>query len=389
MKATYSIFTLCLFILFVIFGIKSNAQEQKYSLEVALTQDAVSNMNGGIKRGQAFLGLIDLGFTIDTEKLNLWENGNFHLQIQNTYGQTPTKSLVGDIQVFSNIENGTYTYLYQLWYKHQKENFSFILGKHDMNEEFFTSELAGEYINSSFGIMPTASINVPVSIFPYTTLGLAGSYKFNETFEARGGIYNGLPGKITHSNFGTDLNLKKQNGLLYVGELHFHDIFQNNRGTYKMGVFHHSGRFDNDINNDKPQKGVSGLYFIADQMIFTTDKLNEQGLGTMLQAGYSPNKHSISDYYLAFGLNYFGVFQGNQKDMLGIAIAHASMNNSSPSQEESEYASCETAFEMIYKLQILNNLSIQPNIQYILHPGMKKTRGNALVGLLRIQWNYN
>lgn len=388
MKTVYPIFTLWLVMLLILSGEKSNAQEEKFSLDAALTKDAINNMNGGIKRGHAFLGLIDLGFNINTEQFNLWENGNFYLHIQNTYGQTPTENLVGDIQVFSNIENGTYTYLYQFWYKHQKENFSFIAGKHDMNEEFFTSELAGEYINSSFGIMPTASLNVPVSIFPYTTLGFVGNYKINETFEAKGGIYNGIPGEITHSNFGTDLNLKKQNGLFYVGELHLHDIFQNNPGTYKVGLFHHSGKFDNVLNTEKEKKGLSGFYFIADQMIFTTDKSNDRGLGTMLQAGYSPNKNSINDYYLAYGLNYSGIFQKNQNDMLGIAIAHASMNNSSITQEESGYASCETAFEMIYKLQIFNNLSIQPNIQYILHPGMKKTRENALVGLLRLQWNY-
>ncbi|MFP4018912.1 MAG: hypothetical protein ACLFUH_06650, partial [Bacteroidales bacterium] len=61
--------------LLILSGEKSNAQEEKFSLDAALTKDAINNMNGGIKRGHAFLGLIDLGFNINTEQFNLWENG--------------------------------------------------------------------------------------------------------------------------------------------------------------------------------------------------------------------------------------------------------------------------------------------------------------------------
>lgn len=97
--------------------------------------------------------------------------------------------------------------LYQLWYKHRIGDFSIFTGKHDLNEVFFTSEFAGEYINSSFGIMPIASLNVPVSIFPGTTLNIIGKYKINSNYDVYAGIYNGRPGALTQSNFGTDFNL--------------------------------------------------------------------------------------------------------------------------------------------------------------------------------------
>ncbi len=376
--------------LLMILGTKNvESQSHLNTIEASVTQDMASNFYGGIKSGYAYLGLINLDFTLSSESMNLWENGTLRIHIQNTYGQTPTENLVGDIQVFSNIENGTYTYLYQFWYQHQIGDFSFLIGKHDLNEAFFTSDYAGEYINSSFGIMPVASLNVPVSIFPMTTLGFVGSYDFNKSLSLKGGVYNGRPGEITHNNFGTNLNLNKNNGLFYVGEFHFKDIIRNKPGIYKIGYFHHSGEFQKLTTSESYQKGVSGIYFIADQSVLLEGNDKQQGLGTMFQAGYSPAGSSLNDFYMAYGLNYTGLFPGRDSDKLGFAIAHASINNTYFKQCRENYQTCETALELTYKYHLFDNLVVQPNMQYIIHPGMQKCYKNAFVGMIRINWRYN
>jgi len=379
------ILTFCL----MLTGYNINAQKQNNIIEAGITQDFARNIHGGIQQGQAHLGLINLDFTISTETSDLWKNGTFRLHIQNTHGHTPTENLVGDAQVFSNIENGTYTYLYQIWYEHQFEDFSVLFGKHDLNEEFFASEYGGEYINSSFGIMPVASLNVPVSIFPMTTLGIVSSYDINNSLALKGGIYNGMPGEITHKNFGMNLNLNKENGLFYVGEFHLKNPIPNKPGTYKIGTFHHSGEFNSLNNPTGRQKGSSGIYLIADQSVFSESAENEQGLGTMFQMGYSPAESSINDFYMAYGLNYRGLFPERDSDVMGLAVAHASLNNSLLGNNPEKYESCETAIEFTYKYKAFNSLTIQPNIQYIIHPGMQSDYNNAFVGMFRIQWNYN
>ena len=138
------------------------AQTNTHSFQTSLTQDVVSNLEGGIQQGQAHMGLINIDLSLQTENLDLWENGIFRVHIQNTYGQQPSSQLVGDIQVFSNIENKNCSYLYQFYYQHQWKNMSLLIGKQDLNERFFVSEPAGHFINSSFGIMPVASLNTPV-----------------------------------------------------------------------------------------------------------------------------------------------------------------------------------------------------------------------------------
>ncbi|MGM0574045.1 MAG: carbohydrate porin, partial [Bacteroidota bacterium] len=129
--------------------------------------------------------------------------------------------------------------------------------------------------------------------------------------------------------------------------------------------------------------------FIADQLIISESADDGQGLGTLLQMGYSPENSSINDFYMAYGLNYTGLFSGRDADMLGLAVAHSSLNDDVYKGNPSHYETCETAIECTYKYKTLKNITIQPNIQYIIHPGMQSTYDNALVGLLRIQWEYN
>jgi len=364
------------------------AQRSTNAIDASITQDVASNLAGGIQTGQAQLGLINLDFSLTSGSMELWNNGMLRIHIQNTYGQKPTEKLVGDAQVFSNIENGNSTYLYQFWYSHRFGRLTVLAGKHDLNETFFTSELAGEYINSSFGIMPVASLNVPVSIFPATTLGIVGQYDFSDQVSAVAGIYNGLPGEITDSNFGTDLNLSGDHGYMYIGEIHFKHLSRVLNGTYKLGGFYHSGRFEKLTQPSIKSKGSSGLYLLADQIVYREAAGSSQGLGTFLQLGYAPGKTSLNDKYAAFGLNYRGLIPGRPNDQAGVALAHASLNNALLTAESSTYTSCETVIEFTYEHQLTRNLVLQPDIQYIIHPGMKTHLNNAWAGLFRIQWTY-
>lgn len=375
-------------LLVVMISLSSAGQEKDNSLDASITQDITSNMAGGIKTGQAQLGLISLDFTLNTEQMKLWGDGTLRVQIQNTYGERPAEQLVGDLQVFNNIENGNYTYLHQFWYKQEMGDFWLLAGKHDLNEQFFTGQLAGSYINSSFGIMPVASLNVPVSIFPSTTLGLIAHYAIDLKWSVQAAVYNGMPGEITRSNFGMDLNLNLGHGLFYIGEVHLQNLSNWMDGTYKVGAFHHSGSFPSLTQPDIKQKGASGMYLLADQRLYNTDAAGNKGLGAFLQLGYSPNNSSINDFYGALGLNYRGIWSGDGKDELGLALAHASISNGFLQIAGQTYRSCETVAELTYQYHLTDQLTVQPDIQYIIHPGMAVHRDNAWAGTIRIKWSY-
>lgn len=343
-------------------------------------------MKGGIESGYAQMGLLQLNMDADTDKMNWWKNGMWKIQLQSTYGHQPTDNLTGDAQVFSNIEHGNYTYLYQFWYRHELGRTNLLLGKHDMNTLFFTSDYAGNYINSSFGIMPVASLNVPVSIFPSTTLGTAISYSFTPELKIRGGVYNGFPGKITRTNLGTDLNLHPSRGLFYIGEAQWETEFMKMPGKYKMGLFYHGGTFANRCNPQVSHTGASGFYLLIDQALSMNTK-EQTRLGSFLQLGHSPDPCSLNDFYLALGFHYHAPWGMDHDNSLGVGLAHASTNDRLEDRN-ADYQRCETAIELTYKHHLGEHLVVQPDLQYILNPGMKTATQNCLVGMIRMNWTY-
>ncbi len=107
--------------------------EDAMVFEASYVNDYVHNLSGGLKTGQTAMGMIDLVISMNTESAGLWKNGEFYMQIENTHGGSLSGSFLGDLQVASNIDNGDYTYLYMLWYKHVFGKLSLTLGKHDLN----------------------------------------------------------------------------------------------------------------------------------------------------------------------------------------------------------------------------------------------------------------
>ncbi len=109
----------------------------------------------------------------------------------------------------------------------------------------------------------------------------------------------------------------------------------------------------------------------------------------MIQVGYSPGSSIINDFYIAYSLNYKGLLKGRDSDVLGLALSSISLNNTLMKNNPENYEKRETAIELTYKYKVSERITSQPNIQYIIHPGMKSTYENVFVGMLRPNWNYN
>jgi len=347
----------------------SNAQENQTSLAVELsyTADIGRNFHGGISQKNAFLGNIDLTLSLDTEKASLWKNGTFFLYLLNNHGNSLSQ-YVGDIQGVDNIETVTKSKLYQFWYQHQYKNWTFTLGQHDLNSVFCNTTYGATFINSSFGIQPDISANVPLSIFPTASLGFITSYELNKKVRITAAIYDGEP-TLPHENSTIiDWKLSKTEGFLSIVEFQFNNEHATRGSTYKIGAWNHTS----DLHY--------GFYAIGDQKLWTPVNNSNQGLACFTQLGISPKKDCDIDYYSSFGLHYTGLF--NKDDQLGVAFAHASIRHSENPTSLFESPS-ENVIELTYQLQLTKHLSIQPDIQYIISPSGDKATANAFVGILR------
>jgi len=346
-------------------------ETEALSIGAAYVSDWGRNFTGGIKSGNFYMGLIDFGLSLNSEKAGLWKGGELYIQAENTHGSTPTADIVCDLQAFSNIEGGDFTYLYMLWYKHSIGDLTAIAGVHDLNSEFVATEYGGAFINSSFGIMPAVSLNFPVSIFPKNALGLVLQYGLSDNIFIQTAVYDGDPGSLDDDPYNLDLTINDEQGFLSITEIQLSEPGDNSSGTYKLGFQYHSGDFLDYDDTTQVQEGNWGVYFIGDKAI-------NNNAGAFLQMGYANPNYNLNHIYIGGGVNIKG-FSGREDDLLGIGFAMAGISNKFIGFDKDH----ETSIELTYHLQIHDNIILQPDMQYIINPGAISGTDNAFVGLMR------
>ncbi len=160
-------------------------------------------------------------------------------------------------------------------------------------------------------------------------------------------------------------------------------------GTYKFGGWYHTDEFDDvrdtDENDDPLEhNGNYGLYFIADQMLIPGE--GKRGLGAFLQVGGVPDDRNEVDFYIGGGIHYQGIIPTRENDILGLAVAHASISEDLRDVEKRDRH--ETAVELTYRAKIFPWLAIQPGVQTIFNPGADSSLDNAWVSILRFQMSF-
>ena len=357
--------------------------QKAFTTEASYTGDICTNMFGGITTGTMYLGMANLKVGFDTQSAKLWKGGQFFINGAVTHGQSPTEFLIGDFQAVSNIDAGDHIYIHELWYKHQFKRFELTLGLQDLNIEFAASDNGSMFVNSSFGIPPVISDNIPAPIFPLTALGITTKIQITENISLSAAVYDGCPTSFEHNVYNTNWHLCNEDGTLILGELDWSTDLFHLPGTYKAGYYFHSGLNETNAETGEITEVFNnnyGFYFIADQTVW--EKADSyRSLGIFAQLALSPANINNHHYYIGGGINYFGISKKQPEDALGIAVACAGFKKG--------YKKNETTIEAYYKKQIGENFSIQPDLQYVIHPaGTDEVLANALVGLVRFNLNF-
>lgn len=316
---------------------------------------------GAIKPGIVYDQLIHADAILHTRPLGLWSGGRLLVSaVQITSGQ-PSVNFIGDLQVASNISAQPALRVYEFSYTQDfSHKFVISAGLIDLNKFFVKADHASVLLNSSFGIEPDISANVPVSIFPKPGFGISAAKYFSH-WKIQGSLFQNNPADRS------DLSLKKYMATLEI-DYKTQKGIGNKSMMFKFGMWHHSAFIS--VPGGLPHSH-SGYYFIAQQTL-RSQSIRKTGL--FLQWGSSPLRISTVPYYLGLGLLVDRPFSSRPSDQFSAGMAKAWTNIG--------FKNAETAYEMTYLFQANNFLSIQPDIQYIRHPG-GLINHNALVFFLR------
>ncbi|MCU0472990.1 MAG: hypothetical protein MUC93_06445 [Bacteroidales bacterium] len=128
-----------------------------------------------------------------SDNLGLFKGGELYVQAMGIFGSQASANFTGDQQVFSNIESDPGIFLYQCYYKQTFNKLIVKLGQLDMNADYLVSSWAAPMVNSSFGVIPTISLNMPASIFAFLSPGSPLNICFPNSLLFKQHFLTGIP----------------------------------------------------------------------------------------------------------------------------------------------------------------------------------------------------
>jgi porin len=358
-------------------GFRTLLSKHGMSFEIESLDEGFGNPDGALNTTEdsRYAGLTDVIFSLDTEGAGWWRGGLLVIDLQNTRGGD-ISDVVGDVQGISNIvaPPGTRFAEYFLDQGFAGGRFRLKIGKQDANADFVVSDGGGEFINSSFGIIPT----VPLPTFPAPSLGVMGGWSPSDVIHLKAGYWDGAPEVCSCVSAAIVDGSNGTVGAVGIEITPFGgDIIE---GTYRVGVWRHS-KVEIAVPTLKatgePLTGsAKGLYFTADQGLWESD---DRRLSLFAQGGWGEADRSAVSRYFGGGLTFHAPFATRPHDVVGIGVAYAEVGE----LERGEgLAGSETIVELFYKVPVTGWMTLNPDIQWVHRPG--GTDGTAFVAGLRV-----
>jgi porin len=395
--------------------LQRDATARGVELSAVYDGEGLVNASGGIRTGAVYVGTLHLQLTVDGERLLGWRGVTFLLDGLGTHGGHPSR-LVGDAQGLSNLEAPGGGQLYEAWLQQNLlgNRISALVGRYDVNTEFYRLQAATLFLNSSFGVGPEFSQSGQggPSVFPDTSVGVRLAFKPTRGIVLRAAVLDGVP--VDRPDGGHRV-FAKGDGLLLVGEAAFlsrpapegrplGSRFRIGRGAalspyegkLAVGGWYYTAGFD-DVSEREPagrpvrHRGSAGADVLADEQVYRSAASSGRKINVFAQLGFGDARVNRFGLYAGGGIVFSGLFPGLENDELGLAVAIA-RNGSHFLELQRQQAvpviGTETALELTYLLQIGKHWTLQPDLQYVQRPGTDPTRKNALAIALRFELSY-
>lgn len=323
-------------------GARTRASQRGVNWEIVYTADMLADVSGGVSRGAAMMGNIDIKSLIDMDKYAGWHGSRIFIHVIGNHGGKINER-VGSAMGVDNIEVATNGgKLFQAWIEQRflKNKLSVLGGLYSVDSEFNVNEASDVFLNPAFGMSPEFSQtgrNGP-SIYPTASVGTRVRFQPNPAVYAQAALLDSVSGDPNNPH-GTHIRLRRGDGTLLVTEIGFNpsrteqllDATRRRRAVLHPGLsrqqlrvrpiskvaagfWRYSESFDDlvDVNaagRPVPRRSFGG-YVLAEETLFQERDHPEQGLAAFISYGVASADANAVDYSVVTGLRYLVLFTG-------------------------------------------------------------------------------
>jgi porin len=367
--------------------------QQGIDVEGFLTLDYRRVWQGNLGSLDTVEGLAEAGVSLDGTRMGLWSGLTAHLWALYPFGRSLSNRQIGDFGPVSDIDAYDSVRLYELWFQHETAEGGFRIraGMLSPEQDFVRSELADSLQNGAFGWPPFTAMNVPSTGYPFTAPGVLVGVQPTTNLWMNAAVLDGNP--EPYDAAGKPVNPHSYRVRFDEGVFGLWEVGLRHRvwlpGVVRGGLWFHTGRFAaSDPSGRAMYSGNGGLYLLADQTLWAMEEGPEEGpkVEGFARMGWAPEDRNLVDLYAEAGLRGVGWVPGRSEDALAVGVAWtrtgagvrrqaAALGTAEPGEE--------LVLEVLYDAVVRPWFHLQPDLQWVRHPGGQTDVPDAWVVGLR------
>ncbi len=358
-----------------------------FSITNIYQQNARGGTSAHRKQGR-WSGSFDLEMTLDLSRLANLEGGSVYMLSEGTWSrkdidETSIESLFGVNDDFAPRQALN---IIELWYQQNlwDDTLQIRVGKLDMTGGFEhqgcpVSFDCNRYANDeNIQFLNSALVNNPT--IPFPDYGIGAIVHWNPT-----GLWyfsiGAADAQADKRETGLNTTFHSEDYFIYMAETGITPQIQGAKGplqgAYRAGLWYDPQPKPSPDQN-RYYRDDSGFYLSFDQMLTKENSEPEdtQGLGAFFRYGYAHGRCNAVTNFYSFGLQYEGLFDGRDADVLGLGYANGILTERSASPFTKDY---ESVIELYYSAQVTGWMNVTPSVQYVANPGGTSGTSDALV----------
>ena len=374
-------------------GARTAAAKRGFLFEGLARIDALRN-RGGIRNGGRHVTHLDLKLKMDLEKAVGWSGGSAMLNVMHDGSWGPNAQLVGGQMGVSNVEVNapTTTRLFQAWLQQSlfDDRLAVLAGLYPIDSEFFTVDSAGVFLGPQYGTPADLALTRGPSIFNNSAFGVRAKWSVAKTVYAMGAVLDGIPNDPARPRV-TAIRFAKGDGSFSIGELGWLPEADNEKfkGHAKLaiGAWGYSAKVndqrDTDAAGNPLQRYQRGGYLLGERTLARLGGSDERYLSGFARYTWTDGDSTAVKDSLNLGLHAKGPVASRPDDIVGFAWTRAGMSRKWRDVQAvpGDTKASESALELTYRYAVTPFFAIQPNYQYIKHPGGAAAPSAKLIGV--------
>jgi porin len=373
-----------------------------YQFSLVYIGEGLANITGGMRTGAIYTGRLDLGTTIDLEKVAGWTGASFHANMFQIHGDGLSRSYIGNLMLVSGVEALPAMRLYEFWVEQKLlgGKLTVRVGQQASDIEFIDSSYDDIFVNSALGWPGHAGINLPSGgpSPPLSVMGIRVKAELSDRLTAYFALFNGdsaPPGP-------EDPQIKNPHGLLFrvsdppwwIAQLKYKVQLGESRlpGTITGGGWYHMKSFpdqrfsadglslaDPNSNGETAwRRRNPGVFMVYEQLLMRASPGSDKGIAFFMRASMSPSDRNLVSAYIDGGFLFTGFSTQRPNDRFGIAATYARISDRARALDRDTQIFTGTPYpvrdyeailEITYQHEVRPGFLLQPVMQYIAHPG--------------------